>query len=65
MEFALREEKANVKDMKLMMKQQTAELTVAQRETKTILRFKRALLLTQTPTLTLMLTQFTQGQQAG
>ena len=65
MEFALREEKANVKDMKLMIKQQTAELTVAQRETKKILRFKRALLLTPTPTLTLMLTQFSQGQQAG
>jgi hypothetical protein len=38
MEFALREEKANVKDMKLTIKQQTAELTVAQRETKIILR---------------------------
>ena len=65
MEFALREEKANVKDMKLMIKQQTAELTVAQREAKKILRFKRSLILTPTPTLTLMLTQFAQGKQAG
>ena len=65
MEFALREEKANVKDMKLTLKQQSAELTVAQRETKKILRYTRSLILTPTPTLTLMLTQFAQGQQAG
>jgi hypothetical protein len=58
MEFALREEKSNVKDMKLMLKQQSAELTVAQRETKKILRYTQSLILTPTPTLTLMLTQF-------
>jgi len=56
MEFALREEKTNVKDMKLTLKQQSAELTVAQRETKKILRYTRSLILTPTPTLTLMLT---------
>jgi hypothetical protein len=50
MAFALREEKANVKDMKLTLKQQFAELTVAQRETKKILRFKLSLILTLTPT---------------
>jgi hypothetical protein len=58
MEFALREEKPNVKDMKLTLKQQSAELTVAQRETKKVLRFKLSLILTPTLTLTLMLTQF-------
>ena len=42
MEFALREEKANVNDMKLTLKQQTAELTIAQRDTKQFLRFKRS-----------------------
>ncbi len=53
MEFALREEKANVKYMKLTLKQQFAKHIVAQHETKKLLRFSLTLTLTVTRTRTL------------